>query len=136
MKDLFTGIYNHFQTTSATSFYNGVSGQLFLEYAPEGTQFPYAVYSLDSNVHDWQFNTDYEESLITFHLFANDETEVLDLEKKLRDAYDEASFTVSDHSLLKFRFDNEWINVHPDMIPNEDIWQYTIQYRSLVRSDT
>lgn len=136
MKDLFTGIYSHFQTTSATSFYNGVGGRMYLEYAPEGTQFPYAVYSLDSNIHDWQFNTDYEESLITFHLFANDETEVLDLEKKLRDAYDESNFTVSNHSLLKFRFDNEWINIHPDMIPNEDIWQYTVQYRTLTRKTT
>ena len=109
---------------------------MYLEYAPEGTQFPYAVYSLDSNTHDWQFNTDYEESLITFHLFANEETEVLDLEKKLRDAYDESSFTVSNYSLLKFRFDNEWLNVHPEMIPNEDIWQYTIQYRTLTRKST
>lgn len=136
MKDLFTGIYSHFQTTSATSFYNGIGGRMYLEYAPEGTQFPYAVYSLDSNVHDWQFNTDYEESLVTFHLFANEETEVLDLEKKLRDAYDESSFTVSNYSLLKFRFDNEWLNVHPEMIPNEDIWQYTIQYRTLTRKST
>ena len=136
MKDLFTGAYSHFQTTSATSFYNGIGGRMFLEYAPEGTQFPYAVYSLDSNMHDWQFNTDYEDALITFHLFANDETEVLDLEKKLRDAYDEADFAVTDHTLLKFRFDNEWLNVHPEMIPNQDIWQYTVQYRSLPRKST
>ena len=136
MKDLFTGAYSHFQTTSATSFYNGIGGRMFLEYAPEGTQFPYAVYSLDSNMHDWQFNTDYEDALITFHLFANDETEVLDLEKKLRDAYDEADFAVTDHTLLKFRFDNEWLNVHPEMIPNQDIWQYTVQYRSLTRKST
>jgi len=136
MKDLFTGIYNRFQTTSATSFYNGVGGRMYLEYAPEGTQFPYAVYSLDSNQHDWQFNTDYEESLITFHVFATDETEVLNLEKKLRSAYDEANFSVSGHSLLKFRFDNEWLNVHPEMIPNEDVWQYIVQYRSLVRKST
>ena len=136
MKDLFTGIYSHFQTTSATSFYNGVGGRMYVRYAPEATQFPYAVYALDSNIHEWQFNTDYEDSLLTFNLFSNDETEVLNLEKKLRDAYDEANFAVAGHTLLKFRFDNEWLNVHPDMIPNEDIWQYTVQYRSLTRKST
>ena len=105
MKDLFTGIYSHFQTTSATSFYNGVGGRMYMEYAPEGTVFPYSVYSLDSNTHDWQFNTDYEESLITFHVFSLSETEVLNLEKKLRSAYDEANFSVSGYTLLKFRFE-------------------------------
>ena len=136
MKDLFTGIYSHFQTTSATSFYNGVGGRMYMEYAPEGTVFPYSVYSLDSNTHDWQFNTDYEESLITFHVFSLSETEVLNLEKKLRSAYDEANFSVSGYTLLKFRFDNEWINVHPEMIPNEDVFQYIVQYRTLIRKST
>jgi len=138
MKDLFQGLWTYTQTALATSFYNGIGGRLFLEYAPEGTQFPYAVYSLDSNIHDWQFKTDYEESLITVHIFSDDEdgSEVMDLEKKARDAFDEANFSVSNHTLLKFRFDNEWLTLYPDMIPNKEIWQYSLQYRALLRKST
>ena len=138
MKDLFTGLWTYTQTTSATSFRNGIGSRFFPEYAPEGTQFPYGVYSLDSNIHDWQFKSDYEEALITLHLFSDDDdgSEIMDLEKKARSAYDDANFTVANHTLLRFRFDNEWLTAHPDMIPNKIIWQYTIQYSVLLHKNT
>ena len=138
MKDLFTGLWTYTQTISATSFRNGIGGRFFLEYAPEGTQFPYGVYSLDSNIHDWQFKSDYEEPVILLNIFSDDPdgSEVLDLELKARDAFDEANFTVTNHTLIKFRFDNEWLSVDPNIIPNKTIWQYSIQYRALLRKST
>ena len=136
MKDLFEGIYTHFSTTSASSFYSGVGGRMYLEQAPEGTQFPYAVYGVVNEGHDWNFTNDYEEVVLDFNLFADDELEVATLYEKLKEAYDDSAFTVSNHSLLKFRRDNAWLNVHTDLVPNMNIWQYTVQYSCLLRKST
>ena len=138
MKDFLTGLWTYIQTTSASSFYNGIGGRIYYGSAPSGTQFPYSALNIDSNTHDWQFKTDYEEPVVLLNIFSDDPdgSEVLDLELKARDAFDEANFTVTNHTLIKFRFDNEWLSVDPNIIPNKMIWQYSIQYRALLRKST
>jgi len=136
MKELFIGINNRFATTSASSFRNAIGSRLYFEYANQNTQYPYAVYGMVNNSHDWQFNSDYEDVIIDFNLYADNESEAATLRNKLVEAYDDCQFTVSNYSLLKFRRENEIISVEPNVLPNKNIWQYTVQYSVLLRKST
>jgi hypothetical protein len=137
LKDLFTGIYTKFSTTPASSFYNAVSGRMYLEEAPQNTAYPYAVYSLVNNSPDLYWNSRLEEGTIDFNLYSDSTagaTEITQLYEKLKEQFDDASLTVSGYSHLRFRRENAWLNKMPSEIPNKSIWAYTVQYNVLLHT--
>ena len=134
MKDLFTAIHTEF--TSGSSFYNGTSGQLYLEEAPTTAEMPYAVYNMVNTNHDWTWTSDFEDTVFDFNLFSDSTggaTEITELYEKLKEQFDDCSLTVTGHSHLHFNRENAWLSKNSDAIPNKSIWQYTVQYRSLTR---
>jgi hypothetical protein len=137
MKDLFTGLYTEFATTPASSFYTALSGRMYLEEAPQGTAFPYAVYSLVNNSPDHYWTSRFEEATIDFNLYSDSTsgaTEITQLYEKLKEQFDDCSLTVSGYSHLRFRRENAWLNKLPSEIPDKSIWGYTVQYQVLLHT--
>jgi hypothetical protein len=139
MKDFFTAVYTKLNTAPYSSFYNAISGRMYLHEAPQNTKWPYAVYSLVNDDHDWNFTVDYEYATVDFNLYSDSTagaTEITTMYEKLKELYDDSSFTVSGHTLLKMRRENAWLTKLPDIIPNKTIWRYTVQYECLLRKST
>jgi hypothetical protein len=142
MDDLFSAVYTRFNTTPYSSFYNGTSGQLYLEEAATTAEMPYAVYNMVNSNHDWTFKangSEFEETVFDFNLFSDSTggaTEITQLYEKLKEQFDNCSMTVSGHSHLKMRRENAWLSVDSQAIPNKRIWQYTVQYRNLLHKST
>ena len=68
VEDVFVAIMTKL---ASTSFWNDVGGRVFLDEAPPGTLiFPYAVFSLVSDVPEKTFTEDLEDMLIQFSLFS------------------------------------------------------------------
>lgn len=138
MKDLFTAIYSK-GIAAGSSFKTAISGRLYLHEAPQNTKWPYAIYSLVNDSHDWSFKTDYEYATVDFNLYSDSTggaTEITGLYEKLKELYDDCNLTVSNHTFLKMRRENAWLTKLPDIIPNKTIWQYTVQYEILIRKST
>jgi len=136
MRDLFTGIYTKFTSVPASSFYNALDGRLYLEEAPQGTAFPYAVFSLVNNSLDQNWTNKLEDATIDFNLYSASESgavEITGLYEKLKEQFDDVNLTVGGgYSHLKFRRENAWLNKMPTDIPNKSVWAYTVQYQVLL----
>ena len=136
MDDLFTAVYNEFSSVPLSSFYSGTSGQLYLEEAPSTAEMPYAVYNMVNSNHDWTWTSNFEETVFDFNLFSDSTggaTEITALYEKMKDQFDDCTLTVTGYSHLKFRRESAWLLKDSNAIPNKSIWQYTVQYRSLIR---
>ena len=136
MDDLFSAIYTEFSSVPLSSFYSGTSGQLYLEEAESTAEMPYAVYNMVNSNHDWTWSSDFEETVFDFNLFSDSTggaTEITALYEKMKDQFDNCSLTVTGYSHLKFIRENAWLSKDSNAIPNKSIWQYTVQYRSLIR---
>ena len=130
MKQLFTGIYSKFNTGTNTLKTN-LTGGLHLIEAPQGTATPYGVYSLVSNIHDWDFAVDYDESLIQFDLYdeAQSATTICNLYDYLKTLYDDCSLTVTGHT--PYYMWRDFSRLLRDPVPG--VWHYVIQYRLMMR---
>lgn len=132
MKPLFEGIYNLFTAEPHNDFYNAVSGRLYLQEAPQGAAFPYAVYFLVSGIPEyWLSGPTFEEPIIQFSLFSDSEsaTEVTDLYTYLTALYDDCSLIVSGYSAIIF--ERQDYHLLRDSIDN--IWHYVIEYRGILQ---
>ena len=120
MKDLFTGLYTEFTSVPASSFYTALDGRLYLEEAPQGTEYPYAVFSLVNNSLEQNWTNKIEDATIDFNLYSASESgavEITGLYEKLKDQFDDVNLTVAGYSHLKFRRENAWLNKMPSDIP-------------------
>jgi len=136
MDDLFSAIYTEFSSVPLSSFHSGTSGQLYLEEAESTAEMPYAVYNMVNSNHDWTWSSDFEETVFDFNLFSDSTggaTEITALYEKMKDQFDECNLTVTGYESLKFRRENAWLSKDSNAIPNKSIWQYTVQYRNLIR---
>lgn len=135
MRELFTGIYTRFASTPHSSFYDDISGRLYLEKAPTGTSYPYATYGLVSASHDWTFTEDFEEALIDFQLFSDaaGASEITDMHAHLMAQFDDCNLTVSGYDHVWMQRDMSYLNLTQDQVPEKDIWQYTVEYRVLIQ---
>ena len=82
MKELFTGIYSKYNGNEALKA--AITGFYFTE-APQDAAMPYVVYNLVSNVPDWTYTEDMENSLIQFSIFDDhsSSTTINDIYEKL-----------------------------------------------------
>lgn len=125
MKDLFEAIYSKFDNHPELK---GLVTDMYLTEAPQGTAFPYIVYSLVSNVPHWTFTEDFENALIQFNIFSEktSATETLDIQKLLFACYDwqvlNFGVTPAYYSIYLKRELNRLVRV-------DNIWQAVIQYR-------
>lgn len=140
MKDLFQSLYSQFIATNGnppanTAIYTDLNGQLFNTYAPRGTQYPYAVFSLVSDVPDWTFTDDEERIVVQFSIFDNSESalNVCQYFSDLDAIYHEAILTLADYECIYcFR---EMSHLLREEEVEGGIWHYVIQYRILLQKN-
>jgi len=122
MQVLFTGLYNKYN--GDTDLKAAITGFYFSE-APQDAVMPYIVYHLVSNVADWTYTEDMENSLIQFSIFDDhsSSTTINDIYEKLKTCYDWTALTVAGYShIYTMREFNNLTRIN-------DIWQENVQYR-------
>ncbi len=140
MKDLFQSLYGQFAATSGTppvntAIYNDLGGQLFNTFAPQGTNYPFAVFQLVSDVPDWTFSDDEENIIVQFNIFDNSESSlnICNYFSDLDAIYHQAILTLTDYECIYcFR---ELSHLLRDNETEGGIWQYMVQYRILLQKN-
>ena len=139
MIDLFTGIYTHFSSVSASSFRSDVGGQFFLEEAPSSAVMPYGVYGLVTGTREWTFTSNYEKPLMDFNVFsdsAGGAVEITTIYKHMKAAFDDANFTIANNTHLRMRRTAVRLARDSEIVPNKSIWHLNVEYEMLMRSDS
>lgn len=128
MKVLFQGIWNLFN--AGGDFKTNLSARLYLKLAPENATYPYAVYDMVTNVHDWMFTDDpeTEEYLIQFDIVSDtsSSTEALNLFENLKTMFDWCSLTITGYTFLYMRRESS------HLLQVDEKWQHSTTYRVLV----
>jgi len=126
MKELFTGIYSKYNGNEALKA--AITGFYFTE-APQDAAMPYVVYNLVSNVPDWTYTEDMENSLIQFSIFDDhsSSTTINDIYEKLTALFDWCVLTIEGYSHIYMKRE---FNI---LTRGNDIWKYVIQYRNEVQ---
>ena len=126
MQVLFTGLYNKYLSDAALKA--AITGFYFTE-APQDAVMPYVVYNLVSNVPDWTYTEDMENSLIQFSIFDNNSssTTINDIYAKLTALFNWCSLSVTGYSHIYMKRE---FNI---LTRGNDIWKYVIQYRNEIQ---
>jgi hypothetical protein len=140
MQALFKGIYAQFASTSTggyKAFYNDVNGQLYFTEAPSSATFPYAVYFLVGESHDWQFQTDYVDADIQFNLFSSSEeaTQITNMYEDLKATFDDCVLTCTGYSHVYMIRNFAQLMKFPTEIPDKSIWQYSVEYNVYLKKN-
>lgn len=107
-----TAFYSKFTavdgTGSQNAFYTAINGQLFEDEAPEGTQYPYAVYSVVAAPKERSFTEIYTNILLQLSIFSSnmDSSEIKGLYQKAAALFDECSLSVTGSTLVWMREEN------------------------------
>lgn len=129
MKNLSTALYSKL---SGSSFMSAIGSRVFKGYAPDGTEYPYCVYLLVSDVPEYTFSEIYSHVIIQFSIFSNasGSTEVEDLYTYLKALYDECSLTITSSKLVWMRRENATLNVEDHTTPSgtQQVWHYAVEY--------
>ena len=126
MKELFTGIYSKYNGNEALKA--AITGFYFTE-APQDAAMPYVVYNLVSNVPDWTYTEDMENSLIQFSIFDDhsSSTTINDIYEKLTALFDWCVLTIEGYSHIYMKRE---FNI---LTRGNDIWKCVIQYRNEIQ---
>ena len=126
MKELFTGIYSKYNSNEALKAV--ITGFYFTE-APQDAVMPYVVYNLVSNVPDWTYTEDMENSLLQFSIFDDhsSSTTINDIYEKLTALFDWCVLTIEGYSHIYMKRE---FNI---LTRGNDIWKYVIQYRNEIQ---
>ncbi len=107
MKNLLAAIMSKI-TTGPSNLYNDVGGRVFLDQAPEGTEFPYIVFFVVSNVPDKTFSEDFEDVTIQFSLFSASlgVNEIATIYDDLKSLFDGCALTITGYTHIWMREEN------------------------------
>ena len=133
MKNLTTAIYSLFSTSTLASL---IGGRLYKGQAPEGAEYPYAVYMLISDVPDPVFGKLGEDAYFQFSLFsgASSSGEIEDLYAALKTAYDDQPLTITNDTHIWTQRINAVMNIEEHTTPagTQKVWAYHVDYRIYV----
>ncbi|MCK5601958.1 hypothetical protein KAR91_08820 [Candidatus Pacearchaeota archaeon] len=134
MKNLFESIYAHYLTdplsSSLTDLYNTE--------ADDDSVYPYAVFSMISNVADFTFEEDFEDVLIQFNLYSDtssveeisDLFELLKGDTSLGEGFDFKDLNITDYGAVSL------VRQNATLIKEEKIWGYSIVYEFKLEKTT
>lgn len=105
MQNLITAIYSKF---SGSAFSTDCGGRIFLDQAPEGTEWPYCVFFIVSGTPDKTFTEHYTNTLIQFSLFSasSGAAEITTMYADLVSLLDECSLSITGSTLVWMRESN------------------------------
>lgn len=103
MKELFQAFITHFKAQPHNDLYTALSGKLYPDLAPQGTDMPYAVYTMVSGIPTRDLaGPSGERVVIQLDLYADTEAAIHDLYEKATALLDDCSLTVTGHMLIRF----------------------------------
>ena len=87
-----------------TELYNDVGGRIFLDTAPEGTEFPYVAFFIVSGVPEYPSNKIMEDIIMQFSLFSASQgaAEITTMHKDLKTILDDCTLSITDSTLIYF----------------------------------
>jgi len=134
MKALTTAIFGKL---SGSLLDTDIGGRLFKGQAPDGTEFPYVVYLIVSDVPDDVFAKKGESVLIQFSLFssASGSTEVEDMYSHLKTLYDDCSMTITGAVLAWFHRQSAILMVedYTTAAGTQKVWHYAVDYEVTIQ---
>jgi len=131
MKDLFEAIFTRF--TEDADLFGSVTGMYNTE-APANAAFPYIVFSLVSDVQDFDSDSILEDTLIQFNIFSDESSssEVCDIFEYLKGitvegtGYDFYELAIDNYTTLILKRETA------QLFQVEKIWQYNVTYQCLL----
>jgi hypothetical protein len=133
VKNLTTAIFGKL---SGSTLATDIGGRLYKGRAPEGAEYPYAVYMLVSDVPEKTFTEQYENVIIQFSLFssASGSTEVEDMYTHLSALYDECAMTITGSTLVWMKRSNAQLMVEDHTTPagTAQVWHYAVDFEVLI----
>ena len=93
--------------------------------APQGTEYPYIVFSYPSGVPDWTFSSDERELVIQFNIHDNN-TSVVNVNliyKALHDLFDWCTLSITGWNLTYMK------EILENRVRVDDKWQYVLQFK-------
>jgi len=134
MKALSTAIVSKLTGSTLNTYING---RLYKNKAPLKPEFPYAVFSLISDVPDNVFAQKGETYLIQFDLFsiASGSTEIEDMYTNLKSLYDDCSLSPTGELVCGFERVNA-ILLTDDMVTPpgaQTLWHYAVDYEVTIQ---
>ena len=127
MQALLTGIYGRYNTTN--TFKTALTGGMYLEMAPQGTNLPYATYSLITGRPDYYFSEMFEIAGIQFDIYAQTNAVRQDLYTKLTALYDDCKPTVTGYTSVIM--ERTFQHLLRDGTQNE-IFRYIVEYSARI----
>lgn len=129
MKALSTAIYGKL---SGSLLDTDIGGRLYKGAAPDGAEFPYAVYGLVSDIPDVAFSLHGEEARFQFDLFssASSSGEVEDMYTHLKALYDDCALTITNQTHIWMRRELAFLSVEDYTTPagTQKVWAYHVDY--------
>lgn len=119
---------------AGSTFLTAVGSRFFKGRAPEGALYPYAVYSITSNVPEKTYTEHFEDTLIQISLFSNasGSTEIENMYTYLKTLYDECELTIPgaiDDFIWMKRNNATLVNEdHTTLMGTTQVWAYHIDY--------
>jgi hypothetical protein len=91
--------------TSGSSLYSDVNGRIFLDEAPEGTEYPYIVFFIIDDSPEKTFTEDFEDYQIQFSIFSDSQSafEIGIIYTDLMNLFDECSLSITGCNLVWFK---------------------------------
>ena len=137
MKNLTTAIFA--KCAVGTDLYNDVAGKLFKARAPEGSEYPYIVFQVVSDVPEKTFSEEFENVVIQFSLFSVGESsvEVEDMFTDLKALYDECAFSITGSTLIWMKRANATLMIedHTTKKGTIQVFHYAVDYDILTQLD-
>ena len=101
MKNLTTAIYGKLSGSALSAH---IANRLYKLYAPEGSQYPYAVYFVVNDIPEYPGGKTIEKFDIQFSLFSSlaSSTEIESMLTDLRTLYDDVVLTIDDYLPIYF----------------------------------
>lgn len=128
MKELFAGIWSLFNATN--TFKTAIGGRMYPGEAPQEPAFPYAVYSLVSDIPDFDFTDDHADIQVQFAIYSEQTSpsESFDLFALLKTLFDDARPTVTGWTVLSFQRSRAQLDRDTEM----KTWGYIVEYDILL----
>lgn len=142
MKNFYTALMTKFNATVAgshNSFWTDINGRLFQGIAPEGTIYPYVVFSHINNNQADTFSKKMDDIVIQFSIFSDKSSpvEVHDAMTHLKSLFDDCSFSVTGGTLVSFYRLND--GLEPNEVTTSSgvqiIWHYHVDYKVIIERD-
>jgi hypothetical protein len=105
MNNLLTAIMTR---TTGSDLSTDVGGRIYLDRAPDGSEYPYVVFFIIAGTPDKTFTEHYTDTLIQFSLFSSSSgaLEITTMYKDLKALFDEWTALITDNRLVRMNESN------------------------------